>query len=147
MDRYDEDCIPPSFKDKALGYIQDDTTNKTCFRSLTVRSFCLLRKFLLLMLVSIFVCVLKESIAPLLQVPKQMKSPIYVYYQLSNFYQNHRRYRIQASLNSNLSYHYAQTLIVIFFAWSFLDMSRVGAMNNCEATEVSGKQPIVSPKH
>ncbi|KAI6678720.1 hypothetical protein NL676_039516 [Syzygium grande] len=74
VDRYDEDCIPPSFKDKALGYIQDDTTNKTCFRSLTV--------------------------------PKQMKSPIYVYYQLSNFYQNHRRYvksRSDEQLRSNRS--------------------------------------------
>ncbi|KAM7523905.1 hypothetical protein LguiA_013807 [Lonicera macranthoides] len=27
-----------------------------------------------------------------LTVPKKMKSPIYVYYQLDNFYQNHRRY-------------------------------------------------------
>ncbi|KAH9614235.1 hypothetical protein KSS87_018662 [Heliosperma pusillum] len=27
-----------------------------------------------------------------LQVPKQMKGPVYVYYQLENFYQNHRRY-------------------------------------------------------
>uniref|UniRef100_A0A1D1XX27 ALA-interacting subunit n=1 Tax=Anthurium amnicola TaxID=1678845 RepID=A0A1D1XX27_9ARAE len=27
-----------------------------------------------------------------LQVPKRMKQPIYVYYQLDNFYQNHRRY-------------------------------------------------------
>ncbi|XP_039173352.1 ALA-interacting subunit 3 [Eucalyptus grandis] len=60
VDRYDEDCIPQSFKNKTLSYIQDDKTNKTCTRSLVV--------------------------------PKQMKSPIYVYYQLSNFYQNHRRY-------------------------------------------------------
>lgn len=28
----------------------------------------------------------------ILQVPKHMKKPIYVYYQLDNFYQNHRRY-------------------------------------------------------
>ncbi|KAL3729582.1 hypothetical protein ACJRO7_026674 [Eucalyptus globulus] len=60
VDRYDEDCIPQSFKNKTLGYMQDDKTNKTCTRSLVV--------------------------------PKLMKSPIYVYYQLSNFYQNHRRY-------------------------------------------------------
>lgn len=27
-----------------------------------------------------------------MQVSKRMKQPIYVYYQLDNFYQNHRRY-------------------------------------------------------
>ena len=30
-----------------------------------------------------------------LQVPKKMKQPIYVYYQLENFYQNHRRYSME----------------------------------------------------
>ncbi|KAF8019489.1 hypothetical protein BT93_G0236 [Corymbia citriodora subsp. variegata] len=74
VDRYDEDCIPSRFKDKVLGYIQDEKTNKTCMRSLIV--------------------------------PKLMKSPIYVYYQLSNFYQNHRRYvksRSDKQLRSNES--------------------------------------------
>lgn len=27
-----------------------------------------------------------------LQVPKKMKQPIFVYYQLDDFYQNHRRF-------------------------------------------------------
>lgn len=58
--RYDKDCIPSTYSNDALAYIQSNTTNKTCIRSLTV--------------------------------PKKMKSPIYVYYQLENFYQNHRRY-------------------------------------------------------
>jgi len=33
-------------------------------------------------------------------VPKRMKQPIYVYYQLENFYQNHRRYCWTATLIS-----------------------------------------------
>ncbi|KAK1324382.1 ALA-interacting subunit 3 [Acorus calamus] len=60
VDRYESDCIPPRFKTDKLAYIQNDSLNKTCMRSLTV--------------------------------PKHMKQPIYVYYQLDNFYQNHRRY-------------------------------------------------------
>lgn len=42
VDRYDEDCIPADASDpdaaysKRIGYIQDDTTNKTCIRTLTV---------------------------------------------------------------------------------------------------------------
>ncbi|KAJ8900021.1 hypothetical protein K2173_024135 [Erythroxylum novogranatense] len=32
-------------------------------------------------------------------VPKQMKSPVYIYYQLENFYQNHRRYITSRSEN------------------------------------------------
>ncbi|PSS08200.1 ALA-interacting subunit like [Actinidia chinensis var. chinensis] len=33
-----------------------------------------------------------KSCTKTLNVPKKMKNPIYVYYQLDNFYQNHRRY-------------------------------------------------------
>lgn len=28
------------------------------------------------------------------QIPKPMKSPVHIYYELDNFYQNHRRYVI-----------------------------------------------------
>ncbi|KAA8547649.1 hypothetical protein F0562_004078 [Nyssa sinensis] len=60
VDRYDKDCVPSTYSDNSLAYIQSTNTNKTCIRSLTV--------------------------------PKKMTSPIYIYYQLDNFYQNHRRY-------------------------------------------------------
>jgi hypothetical protein len=58
--RYETECIPADNRSDKVGYIQDDATNKTCVKTLTV--------------------------------PKLMKQPIYVYYQLDNFYQNHRRY-------------------------------------------------------
>ncbi|KAH6783112.1 ALA-interacting subunit 5 [Perilla frutescens var. hirtella] len=64
--RYDEDCIPVDSSNpdaaykKRIGFIQDDKTDKTCIRTLTI--------------------------------PKKMKHPIFVYYQLDQFYQNHRRY-------------------------------------------------------
>ncbi|XP_057972110.1 ALA-interacting subunit 1-like isoform X2 [Malania oleifera] len=60
VDRYDRDCVPASYSNNLLAYIQSTETNKTCTRSLIV--------------------------------PKQMKSPVYIYYQLDKFYQNHRRY-------------------------------------------------------
>ncbi|XP_059589682.1 ALA-interacting subunit 3 isoform X2 [Vitis vinifera] len=58
--RYDTDCVPASYRNDMLAYIQSNETNKTCTRTFLV--------------------------------PKQMKSPVYIYYQLDNFYQNHRRY-------------------------------------------------------
>lgn len=35
---------------------------------------------------------ISKNCTDILRVPKHMKAPIYVYYQLDNFYQNHRRY-------------------------------------------------------
>ncbi|KAF3946216.1 hypothetical protein CMV_027492 [Castanea mollissima] len=37
-------------------------------------------------------------------VPKRMKQPIYVYYQLDNFYQNHRSYGLNWSLSLSTSF-------------------------------------------
>ncbi|KAK2362083.1 ALA-interacting subunit [Trifolium repens] len=58
--RYDDHCLPSSYKDDAMTFIKDDRISKTCIRNLIVKN--------------------------------KMKAPIYVYYQLGNFYQNHRRY-------------------------------------------------------
>ncbi|KAF5188541.1 Ala-interacting subunit [Thalictrum thalictroides] len=60
VDRYDADCVPQSFGEKKLEFIQGADTNKTCVR--------------------------------VINVIKPMKSPVFVYYELDNFYQNHRRY-------------------------------------------------------
>ncbi|CAN7063930.1 unnamed protein product [Brassica oleracea var. botrytis] len=59
VDQYDIDCIPLSFRDNKVRYIQG-LEDKRCNRTITVT--------------------------------KTMKNPVYVYYQLENYYQNHRRY-------------------------------------------------------
>ncbi|KAI4389725.1 hypothetical protein MLD38_001922 [Melastoma candidum] len=59
-------------------------------------------------------------------VPKQMKAPIYIYYQLTNFYQNHRRY-VKSRNDKQLR-----------------SKSQVGTTDGCDPEAVtSGKQPIV----
>ncbi|TXG71380.1 hypothetical protein EZV62_006315 [Acer yangbiense] len=60
VDRYETDCIPQANRTNMVGYIQSNTTNKSCNRTI--------------------------------KVTKRMKQPIFIYYQLDNFYQNHRRY-------------------------------------------------------
>ncbi|KAJ4960893.1 hypothetical protein NE237_020803 [Protea cynaroides] len=53
-----------------------------------------------------------KSCSRTLTVPKLMKSPVYVYYQLDNFYQNHRRYvksRSDKQLMSNTYAHETST--------------------------------------
>ncbi|XP_007022744.2 PREDICTED: ALA-interacting subunit 3 isoform X1 [Theobroma cacao] len=73
IDRYENVCVPESFRNDKVTYIQSDV-DKICNRTLRVK--------------------------------KLMKQPIYVYYQLDNFYQNHRRYvksRSDSQLKNNNS--------------------------------------------
>ncbi|XP_021299441.1 ALA-interacting subunit 3-like [Herrania umbratica] len=73
IDRYENVCVPESFRNDKVAYIQSDA-DKICNRTLRVK--------------------------------KLMKQPIYVYYQLDNFYQNHRRYvksRSDSQLKNNNS--------------------------------------------
>uniref|UniRef100_A0A1J3IFT5 ALA-interacting subunit n=1 Tax=Noccaea caerulescens TaxID=107243 RepID=A0A1J3IFT5_NOCCA len=58
-------------------------------------------------------------------VPKRMKQPIYVYYQLENFYQNHRRY-VKSRSDSQLR--------------NVRDENQIGA---CKPEDDVGGQPIV----
>ncbi|CAA6668648.1 unnamed protein product [Spirodela intermedia] len=60
-----------------------------------------------------------------LTVPKRMKSPIYVYYQLDNFYQNHRRY--VKSRND----------------WQLRDASKANDTSGCDPEDAAGGNPIV----
>ncbi|XP_058072250.1 ALA-interacting subunit 1-like [Magnolia sinica] len=63
IDRYETECLPPASRNT-----KDDK------------------------LAYIQNAATNKSCTRSLTVPKHMKSPIYVYYQLDNFYQNHRRY-------------------------------------------------------
>ncbi|KAK3017126.1 hypothetical protein RJ639_006128, partial [Escallonia herrerae] len=77
VDRYDDGCFFLNTNQSLLlDYIRNPKSNKTCTRSLTSPLFS----------------VLSNLTTFIFQVPKKMRSPIYIYYQLGNFYQNHRRY-------------------------------------------------------
>lgn len=90
MDRYDDACVPST--NQKVGFIKDPATNKTCIRSFTV-SYTISHSSPLLCRISRFLPHLSyASRHRTLQVPKKMRKPIYVYYQLDNFYQNHRRF-------------------------------------------------------
>lgn len=97
VDRYDKACVPSTYSNDALAYIQSAKTNKTCIRSLTVSEIPtpVSAGFFNLYFnspISLTTCgCAKLFCLNDFQVPKKMKSPIYIYYQLDNFYQNHRR--------------------------------------------------------
>lgn len=62
VDRYEIDCVPADYRDSKDRRVDFIKSN------------------------------LNKNCTRTLMVPKHMKAPIYVYYQLDNFYQNHRRY-------------------------------------------------------
>lgn len=102
--RYDTDCIPSNYADDQLGYIQNPDTNKTCYRDISVSCALFLNicggtlLFIPLTILTGFFLQFSNFTDWVLtctcyfQIQKQMKSPIYIYYELDNFYQNHRRY-------------------------------------------------------
>ncbi|KAK8643291.1 hypothetical protein V6N13_012594 [Hibiscus sabdariffa] len=113
VDRYETACVPDNFRNDKVSFIQNETTNKICTRSLTV--------------------------------PKRMKQPIYVYYQLDNFYQNHRRYvksRSDSQLKDNSSWDdvssckpedYANGMAIVpcgLIAWSLFNDTYNFSLNN-----------------
>lgn len=61
--QYETDCLPLQYRD-------NKTARLAYIQNSTIAKNC----------------------TQILKVPKQMKHPIYIYYQLDNFYQNHRRY-------------------------------------------------------
>lgn len=91
IDRYDYECIPEDMRNDKVGYIQNGNSEKSCTRTLKVSSFSFFL-FFIVIVIAFFFNSLKRWMVILLQVPKDMKQPIYIYYELSNFYQNHRRY-------------------------------------------------------
>ncbi|KAI5676026.1 hypothetical protein M9H77_06976 [Catharanthus roseus] len=66
VERYDEDCIPTNNKDEDAAH-----NERVAFIQSTKTDKTCLKSFI---------------------VHKKMKNPIFIYYQLDNFYQNHRRY-------------------------------------------------------
>ncbi|KAF9597649.1 hypothetical protein IFM89_020409 [Coptis chinensis] len=88
VERYDSDCISSSFSDKE-DFIKRSDTNKTCIKKLLVSSSFLLEMSLRLIPHQLFY---ENALAVSFQVHKHMKSPVFVYYQIDHFYQNHRRY-------------------------------------------------------
>ena len=90
MDQYDHDCLPSQFRGDPLTFIKDSKTNKTCSRKLTVNTLSTVVQKLIDS-GSVFISLKDFCQLDAFQVPKPMKGPVYVYYQLDNFYQNHRR--------------------------------------------------------
>uniref|UniRef100_A0A9I9DJ99 ALA-interacting subunit n=1 Tax=Cucumis melo TaxID=3656 RepID=A0A9I9DJ99_CUCME len=91
VDQYDHDCLPSQFRGDPLTFIKDSKTNKTCSRKLTVNTLSTVVQKLIDS-GSVFISLKDFCQLDAFQVPKPMKGPVYVYYQLDNFYQNHRRY-------------------------------------------------------
>ncbi|KAF7842885.1 putative ALA-interacting subunit 2 [Senna tora] len=112
VDRYDIECIPEEYRSNKVAYIKDDSISKNCSRFIKM-DFMESR------------AIPESTTVPFKVVLKPMRAPIYIYYQLDNYYQNHRRYvksRSDQQLLHGLGYN---------------DTS------SCKPVESSDDQPIV----
>ena len=105
--RYDTKCVPGNMLQNKVAYIQNASIDKTCTIILRVKQ----KKLYFRIIPSAsqisnsidadsfgknqYISVLQ------LQVPRDMKRPIFVYYQLDKFYQNHRRYSYKNKVCTN----------------------------------------------
>ncbi|KAG6384512.1 hypothetical protein SASPL_155669 [Salvia splendens] len=117
--RYDVECIPAPFRGNKLAYIANDFIPKNCTKHLKVvysdaiscvlatnkwkenlgdgRAMWLWYWYIKRNACALFACYFQVLVCACFlfcpeKVPRSMKAPIYVYYQLDNYYQNHRRY-------------------------------------------------------
>lgn len=114
VDRYDTDCVPASSRDNKVAYIQG-VGDKICNRTIMVDIF--FYGNLVPSMVLYVSCSLRfgsfTNLSLFLQVNRTMKHPVYVYYQLENFYQNHRRY-----------FSLLVLAFVCYFPWNLVILSR-----------------------
>ncbi|KAK3003349.1 hypothetical protein RJ639_019513 [Escallonia herrerae] len=86
VDRYDSECVPDLFKSNKVVYIKDMSIHKNCSRHLKVATAHLVQCM-------DWTWTLRTG-SPRhhvgAKVHKHMKAPIFIYYQLDNYYQNHR---------------------------------------------------------
>ncbi|KVI00840.1 Protein of unknown function DUF284, transmembrane eukaryotic [Cynara cardunculus var. scolymus] len=112
LDRYDIECVPDGFKSNRVAYIKNASIPKSCHRYLKVilsffsDEFPAPNVIFVYLYPQVFIRILFNLLTCV--VDKHMKAPIYIYYQLDNFYQNHRRYvksRSEEQLLHGLGYN------------------------------------------
>ena len=91
--RYDDACYPNTATDAE----RESLLMQVCLCLFSVTSQQLIRRFNPLVATQAYTDPLTEEQAlacrapPIMVVPRLMKAPIYIYYQLDNYHQNHRR--------------------------------------------------------
>ncbi|EXB25449.1 Putative ALA-interacting subunit 2 [Morus notabilis] len=98
VDHYDTECIPESFRSNKVAYMKDSSIHKNCSRFLKVVEIvdhydteCIPESFRSNKVAYMKDSSIHKNCSRFLKIEKHMKAPIHIYYQLDNYYQNHRR--------------------------------------------------------